>query len=172
MHEIIKCKIIEVGTNEIKYIPSDNLTGPSYSIAREKVAKIEFDGGKKEEVNGKSNDWKDPELYRSQLKKAIKLINGKYQTEASGGITEKIEEINGSLGFEYWYQNQFAFRAGYFYENPNKGNRKFLSVGAGLKYNTFGLNFAYLFPSGSGTNRNPLSNTYRFGLVFDFGAAK
>ena len=51
--EIIKCKIIEVGTSEIKYIPSDNLTGPSYSIAREKVAKIEFDGGKKEEVNGK-----------------------------------------------------------------------------------------------------------------------
>jgi len=92
--------------------------------------------------------------------------------DAPGHITEELEEINGSLGFEYWYQNQFAFRAGYFYENPNKGNRKFLSVGAGLKYNTFGLNFAYLFPSGSGTNRNPLSNTYRFGLVFDFGDKK
>ncbi len=70
---IIKCKIVEVGTSEIKYIPSDNPTGPSYSIAREKVAKIEFDGGKKEEVNGKSNDWKDEELYRGQLKKAIKI---------------------------------------------------------------------------------------------------
>ncbi|MEI9958879.1 MAG: type IX secretion system outer membrane channel protein PorV [Ferruginibacter sp.] len=92
--------------------------------------------------------------------------------DAPGHITEELEEINGSLGFEYWYQNQFAFRAGYFYENPNKGNRKFLSVGAGLKYNTFGLNFAYLFPSGSGTNRNPLSNTYRFGLVFDLGDKK
>ncbi len=71
--QVIKCKIVEVGTSEIKYIPSDNPTGPSYSIAKEKVAKIEFDGGKKEDVNGKSNDWKDEELYRGQLKKAIKI---------------------------------------------------------------------------------------------------
>jgi hypothetical protein len=88
--------------------------------------------------------------------------------DAPDGINEEIEEINASLGLEYWYNNQFAFRAGYFYENPAKGNRKFFSVGAGLKYSVFGLNFAYLFPSGSGTTRNPLSNTYRFGLVFDF----
>ncbi len=93
--------------------------------------------------------------------------------DASGGISEEIQELNVAIGAEYWYNNQFAFRAGYFYENPNKGNRKFFSVGAGLKYNVFGLNFAYLFPSGSGVNRNPLSNTYRFGLVFDFdGASK
>jgi hypothetical protein len=91
--------------------------------------------------------------------------------DAPDGISEEIEEINAALGIEYWYNNQFAFRAGYFYENPSKGNRKFFSVGAGLKYNVFGLNFAYLFPSGSGTSRNPLSNTYRFGLVFDFDAA-
>ena len=92
--------------------------------------------------------------------------------DAPNGISEEIEEINAALGIEYWYNNQFAFRAGYFYENPSKGNRKFFSVGAGLKYNVFGLNFAYLFPSGSGTSRNPLSNTYRFGLVFDFDAKK
>jgi hypothetical protein len=92
--------------------------------------------------------------------------------DAPNGISEEIEEINAALGIEYWYNNQFAFRAGYFYENPSKGNRKFFSVGAGLKYNVFGLNFAYLFPSGSGTSRNPLSNTYRFGLVFDFADAK
>ena len=93
--------------------------------------------------------------------------------DASDGISEEIQEVNASLGLEYWYNNQFAFRAGYFYESPAKGNRKYLTVGAGLKYNVFGLNFAYIFPSGSGTNRNPLSNTYRFGLVFDFdGDAK
>ncbi len=88
--------------------------------------------------------------------------------DAPGGGSEELQEVNIGLGMEYWYNNQFAFRAGYFYENPNKGNRKFLSVGAGLKYNVFGINFAYLIPSGSGTNRNPLSNTFRFGLVFDF----
>jgi Type IX secretion system protein PorV len=91
--------------------------------------------------------------------------------DAPGKFSEELQEFNFALGGEYWYNNQFAFRAGYFYENPNKGNRKYFTVGAGLKYNVFGLNFAYLFPSGSGVNRNPLSNTYRFGLVFDFDAA-
>jgi hypothetical protein len=87
--------------------------------------------------------------------------------DASGGFSEEIKEIQASLGAEYWYNDQFAFRAGYFYENPLKGNRKYFTLGAGLKYNTFGLNFSYLLPSGNGVNRNPLSNTLRFSLVFD-----
>ena len=85
---------------------------------------------------------------------------------------EEIREITASVGAEYWYKEQFAFRAGYFYENPDKGNRKYFTLGAGLKYNTLGLNFAYILPSGSGTNRNPLSNTLRFSLVFDLADTK
>lgn len=88
--------------------------------------------------------------------------------DAPGGFSEEIKEFQASLGAEFWYQNQFALRAGYFYENPSKGNRKYFTLGAGLKYNTFGLNFSYLLPSGNGVNRNPLSNTLRFSLVFDF----
>ena len=88
--------------------------------------------------------------------------------DGSDGISEEIQEFNLSVGAEYWYNNQFGFRAGYFYENPNKGNRKYFTVGASVKYSVAGLNFAYVFPSGSGTSRNPLSNTYRFSLVFDF----
>lgn len=84
------------------------------------------------------------------------------------GVSEEIQEINLSVGAEYWYNNQFAFRAGYFYENPKKGNRKYLTVGAGLNYNMFGLNFAYVFPTGSGISRIPMSNTWRFGLLFNF----
>ena len=84
-----------------------------------------------------------------------------------GGASEEIQEINIAIGAEYWYNNQFGFRAGYFYENPNKGNRKYFTVGAGIKYNIAGLNFSYVFPTGSGVSRIPLSNTYRFGLVFD-----
>ncbi len=72
-----------------------------------------------------------------------------------------------SVGAEYAYQNQFFLRAGYYYEDPTKGDLKYFSVGVGLKYNVMGLNFSYLVPSGSGTNRNPLSNTLRFGLTFD-----
>ena len=88
--------------------------------------------------------------------------------DAPGGFSEELKEVQASIGAEYWYNNQFALRAGYFYENPTKGNRKYFTLGAGLKYNTFGLNFSYLLPSGNGVNRNPLSNTLRFSLVFDF----
>ena len=80
---------------------------------------------------------------------------------------EELREVTASIGAEYWYKDQFAFRAGYFYEHPEKGNRKYFTIGAGLKYNMVGLNFAYLMPSGSGVNRNPLSNTLRFSLSFD-----
>lgn len=85
----------------------------------------------------------------------------------SGGFGEELKELQASLGAEYTYMDQFAFRAGYFYENRNKGNRKYFTLGAGIKYNVFGLNFSYLIPSGNGVNRNPLSNTLRFSLLFD-----
>ena len=88
--------------------------------------------------------------------------------DAPGGFSEELKEVQASVGAEFWYQNQFALRAGYFYENPTKGNRQYFTLGAGLKYEMFGLNFSYLLPSGSGVNRNPLSNTLRFSLVFDF----
>jgi len=92
--------------------------------------------------------------------------------DAPGKFNEEMQEISLAVGAEYWYNNQFAFRAGYFYENPNKGNRKYFTVGAGLRYSMFGINFAYLFPSGSGVSRNPLSNTWRFGLVFAMDGKK
>jgi long-subunit fatty acid transport protein len=92
--------------------------------------------------------------------------------DAPDGFSEEIKEFTVAAGAEYWYNNQFALRAGYQYENPAKGNRKYFAVGAGLKYNTFGLNFAYLLPSGNGVNRNPLSNTLRFSLVFDVDGKK
>ncbi len=87
---------------------------------------------------------------------------------APGGGSEKIKEVTASIGAEYWYKDQFAFRAGYFYESPEKGNRKYATVGAGLKYNVIGLNIAYIFPSGAGITRVPLTNTLRFSLLFDF----
>jgi hypothetical protein len=87
--------------------------------------------------------------------------------DADGGGGEELREVTASIGAEYWYKNQFAVRAGYFYEHPEKGNRKYFSVGAGLKYNVVGFDFSYLLPSGTGVNRNPLSNTLRFSLSFD-----
>ena len=85
--------------------------------------------------------------------------------DAPGGFGEELREFQISLGAEYSFNEQFFARAGYFYEDKNKGNRKYFTVGLGVKYSVFGLNFSYLVPSGAGINRNPLSNTLRFGLV-------
>ena len=71
-----------------------------------------------------------------------------------------------SAGAEYSYQDMFFLRLGYYYEDPSKGDLKYFSTGVGLRYSVMELNFSYLVPSGSGTNRNPLSNTLRFGLIF------
>ncbi len=90
-------------------------------------------------------------------------------SDAPGGAKEELREINYSLGLEYWYNHLFAVRAGYFYEHPTKGNRQFFTIGAGVKYNVFGLDFAYLIPT---QQRNPLENTLRFTLTFDFDAFK
>jgi hypothetical protein len=87
--------------------------------------------------------------------------------DAPDGFKEELKEFQLSFGAEYWYNNQFALRAGYFYEDKTKGNRKYFTTGVGIKYNVFGLNFSYLVPTGSGTTQNPLSNTLRFSLVFD-----
>ena len=89
--------------------------------------------------------------------------------DAPDGFSEELRELMYSFGVEYWYDKQFAVRAGYYAENSTKGNRKFFTVGLGLKYNVFGLNFSYLVPT---TNqRNPLDNTLRFSLLFDFGGS-
>lgn len=87
--------------------------------------------------------------------------------DAPGGFNEELKEFQISTGAEYMYNNQFALRAGYFYENKTKGNRRYFTTGVGIKYNVFGLNFSYLIPTGSGINQNPLANTLRFSLVFD-----
>jgi len=102
--------------------------------------------------------------------RSISVVSSWFKSfgDAPGGFSEELAELTFSLGTEFWYQNQFAFRAGYFFEAPSKGNRQYFTLGAGLKYEMFGLNFSYLIPSGSGVNRNPLSNTIRFGIVFDF----
>jgi hypothetical protein len=97
----------------------------------------------------------------------VAVATGVFQSfyDAPGGFKEEVKEINLSFGAEYWYAKQFALRAGYFHEADTKGNRKFFTVGMGLKLNVFGLDFSYLVPV---SQRNPLENTLRFTLNFDF----
>lgn len=98
----------------------------------------------------------------------VSVVQGIVQSfyDAPGGFKEELQEIYLSTGLEYWYANQFAIRMGYFYEHQNKGNRKYFTLGAGLKYNIFNIDFAYLIPS-AGFN-SPMANTIRFSLSFDF----
>ena len=93
-------------------------------------------------------------------------------SDAPGGFKEELKEIRISTGIEYWYNHQFAVRAGYFHENEYKGNRKFFSAGLGVKMNICAIDFAYLIPT---QRNNPLANTIRFTLIFDlksFGRKK
>jgi len=103
----------------------------------------------------------------------VSVVSGIFQSfwDAPGGKKEEFREINYSIGTEYWYANQFAIRAGYFFEDDTKGGRKFFTFGSGVKYNVFALDFSYLINASRAINgNNPLANTMRFTLVFDFGA--
>lgn len=86
--------------------------------------------------------------------------------DAPGGFKEEMKEFYYSFGVEYWYDQQFAARAGYFLENKLKGNRKFFTAGITARYSVFGLDFSYLVPTSS--QRSPLDNTFRFTLTFNF----
>jgi hypothetical protein len=85
--------------------------------------------------------------------------------DAPGGFSEEMSEISYSFGTEYWYNKQFAIRSGYFYETPTKGDRRYFTVGAGLKYNVFNLDIAYLLAN---QQTSPLAQTLRFSLFFNF----
>ncbi|WP_097133629.1 type IX secretion system outer membrane channel protein PorV [Pedobacter xixiisoli] len=83
--------------------------------------------------------------------------------DAPGGFKEELKEIGISTGMEYTYNQQFAVRAGYFYENPQKGDRRYFTLGGGLKYNVFNLDFSYLIAN---AQNSPLANTLRFTLAW------
>ena len=87
--------------------------------------------------------------------------------DAPGGFREELNEFTISVGMEYWYDGQFALRAGYFHEAETKGAREYITFGAGLKYQVFQIDAAYLQPF---TRRHPLQNTIRFSLLFDIQA--
>ncbi len=96
----------------------------------------------------------------------VSIVGGMLQSfyDAPDGIREEFKEFVYAAGVEFWYDKQFAIRGGYFHESAMKGNRKFFTMGAGLRLNAFGLDFSYLIPT---DQQNPLQNTLRFSLTFD-----
>jgi len=84
--------------------------------------------------------------------------------EAQFDTLSIIDQLTIGTGVEYWYNNLFALRAGYFYENPNNGNRKYMTLGAGVRVNIIGIDFSYIYAE----QNSPLANTMRFSMLVNF----
>jgi hypothetical protein len=99
------------------------------------------------------------------------LLSGMFGSfaDAPGGFSEEIKEITLGTGIEYWYNDLFAARGGYFLESADKGNRKYFTLGLGLRYKVFGIDLAYLIPQ---VHNHPLAETLRFTLVMNFDTYK
>lgn len=119
-------------------------------------------------IKPKSNSAADMEDARREYND-IGWFSGVFKSfgDAPDGLSEEMKEVTWALGAEYWYDNAFALRAGYFHESEEKGARKFASLGAGFRYNTVTVDVSYLFSTSKVAN--PLENTLRFSLTFDFG---
>lgn len=113
-------------------------------------------------------DSEDSTIARSDYD-AIGWTSGVFKSfgDAPDGFSEELKEVTYAVGAEYLYQDSFAMRLGYFHESPLKGARQFLSLGAGFKYNVVKVDVSYLFSASK--VKNPLENTLRFSLTFNFG---
>lgn len=178
------------GTNRREFLPANLRLGIGYEM--------DFDGYNKLAITGEANKLLVPtnpvyaedslgrpiyDEYGNQLiaygyNPDVSVPQGIIQSfyDAPGvgygkGVSpflEEMAEIAWAVGAEYSYRNLFFFRAGYFFENKYKGNRQFMSLGVGLKYNIFNIDVSYLFSTNGQTN--PLANTLRFTLSFDFAS--
>lgn len=125
---------------------------------------VDTEGGSPDDYKDNYSDyrtWLDGEGYYN-----VSPISGIFKSfhDAPRGFKEEMEEIQWSAGLEYAYNNQFFLRAGYHYEHPNKGNRKYFTLGAGFKMNVFSIDAGYVI---STAQSNPLDQTLRFSLAFD-----
>ncbi|WP_320814644.1 type IX secretion system outer membrane channel protein PorV [Flavobacterium sp.] len=121
-----------------------------------------------DEDNSGTIDNTDYTIANNEYRK-IGWVSGIFQSfgDAPDGLSEEFKEFTYALGAEYWYQDSFALRTGYFHESEVKGARRFFTLGAGFKYNVVKIDVSYLFSASK--VRNPLENTLRFSLTFNFG---
>jgi len=116
-----------------------------------------------------STDTTDETIQKREDYRKIGWTTGIFKSfgDAPGGFSEELKEVTYALGAEYEYQDSFSLRSGYFHESDEKGSRKFFSLGAGFKYNVVKVDVSYLFSASK--VKNPLENTLRFSLTFNFG---
>jgi hypothetical protein len=172
-------KITYNSADDLDYIPTNLRIGTAYSLDLDPLSTITFaldfnkllvptppiystneDGSLLTDDNGNlviaPGNGKDPNR---------PLISGMFGsfTDAPGGFSEEMQEIMISFGVEYMYNDKFAVRTGYFYENPNKGGRRYFTMGVGFDLQKLGFDFSYLVPQ---TQNHPLAETLRFSLLY------
>jgi hypothetical protein len=153
------------------FIPTNLRLGPTLRLALDSYNEVAFslDVNKLLVPTPPVMDPDNPDEVLSGMDDDVSVVTGLFKSfyDAPGGFNEELREFSFAFGTEYWYDETFALRAGYFYEDDTKGGRKFVTMGAGLRYNVFALDFSYLVPTGV---QSPLDNTLRFSLYFDFEA--
>ena len=164
-------KISYTNSSEKEFIPANFALGAAYKVNMDEYNTITFalDFNKlmvptPYPVDHPSYDTNNDNIADYRQKSTFGGVFGSFG-DAPGGISEELKEYEISIGAEYWYDNQFAVRAGYYYQAPTKGDRQYLTIGVGLKYNVIGIDIAYLAPTNS--QRSPLDNTLRFGFTFN-----
>ena len=173
----IGSKITFGGTDNSEFIPTNLRLGGSLMIPIDEYNRftIAADANKlliptyPQQKGGESS-----EDYERRVQKEyydLSSIGGIFKSfgDAPGGFKEELQEVNWSVGAEYTYNNQFSVRAGYHNESANKGNRKYFTVGAGLKMSVFSLDAGYVIAT---AKSNPLDETLRISLSFDMDGIK
>lgn len=155
---------LKIGTGLLYPIDEYNRIGLYVDLSKYLVPSLPMSEGTTEEEKEAYQKLKDD--YNT-----MSPITGMFHSfsDAPGGFKGELEEIRASIGLEYSYNDQFFVRGGYYYENPNKGNRQYFSMGAGFRMSVFELNAAYLV---STVQSNPLDQTLRFSLSFDMDGIK
>ena len=161
-------KVTYTDVDNRNFIPTNLRLGSTYTIQADLYNKFCFslDANKlmvPSQWNDSTSTGKNPN--------DMGMLEGMFGsfTDSDNGFKGEMKEIILCMGAEYWYNDLFAIRGGYHYENPQNGNRRYANVGIGIRYNSFGLDMAYLIPI---QQSNPLAETLRFTLHFDFQGKK
>ena len=173
----IGSKITFGGTDNSEFIPTNLRLGGSLMIPIDDCNRftIAADANKLLiPTYPQQKDGESSEDYERRVQKEyydLSSIGGIFKSfgDAPGGFKEELQEVNWSVGAEYTYNNQFSIRAGYHNESANKGNRKYFTVGAGLKMSVFSLDAGYVIAT---AKSNPLDETLRISLSFDMDGIK
>lgn len=164
-----KLKYDEVGSESS--LPTNLALGGGFDFILDEYNKVGISGNVNKLLVPTPSDSNGDDLINSEDDYySESFVSGMFSSfgDAPDGFSEELKEFTWALGAEYWYQDVFAFRGGYFNESDVKGSRKFATLGAGFRYTAINIDISYLVSTSKLAN-SPLDGTLRFGLTFNFG---